>query len=101
MAATKIKRIKGLFLLPLTENVPSAMHLAQFGGEGEVNDKKFSIASTCGFGGVSLIIGYGDRQFVIDGAEVVQELVRRDQAGTLAIEEEKDVVRERGRKYGS
>lgn len=101
MAATKIQRIKGLFPLPLLENVPTAMYLAQLGGEGEVNDKKFIISSTCGTGGASLVIHYGDRQFVIDGIEVVQELVRRDQAGTLTIEEKKDVVRKRGRKSGS
>lgn len=101
MAAVKRKKIVGLFPIPVIENSPSAMHLAQFGGEGTVGDKKFSIVSTCGFGGVDLIISYGDRQFVINGLEVVKELSKRDQAGTLVIEETKDGIRKRGRKSGS
>lgn len=101
MAETKRKSITGLFPLPVTEHVPSAMFLAQFGGSGTIGDKEFSIVSTCGFGGVGLIINYGDRQFVIDGTEVIKELSKRDQAGTLVIEEDKDVVRKRGRKPGS
>lgn len=101
MPVVKIKQTTGLFPLPVTENAPRAMILAQFGGEGTIGDKEFSIVSTCGFGGVSLIVNYGDRQFVIDGAEVVKELNKRDQAGTLVIEETKDVVGKRRRKSGS
>lgn len=72
---TKINRKKMELKLPVVENVPNAMYLQQYGGEAEYKGQKVTIGSTCGMGGVDLIISVGDRQFFLSGADIAQSLI--------------------------